>query len=593
MTIVTPSGLIGADNQIDNVSDLSTWTVFGAQTATSFGIEAALENRIVFGGTGFGAYSGNMPTTGTITSLVITNLDSGTVERETWTGFSFAVSDFLTWINTNNFTALQSAIFGANDTLTATDFADTLFGYVGPDTFVATGGQAGDLFNGGLGTDRLRARGSDANFEDASFVSIERLWLTTDTGSETFLFTTFQGSQIGAGLSLSLEVTGSTLQDIVWVNDVAGALDLSGWTFVGWNPNQATGGDTIQIFANGGANTLTGTSQRDIMRGGGGADTLMGGDGDDRLAASDGNTGDSAADHLHGGDGGDFYEIYEAADVVHENLNQGDDFVQVWFNNYVMAANTEVLGMEGAAVTATGNNLNNNMRGNAFGNVINGMSGDDTLNGNSGADTLRGGAGADSLNGDADIDTASYSSSAARVRVNLATNSGLDADAQGDTFDSIENLIGSAFNDVLTGNTAANAVSGGAGADTLNGNGGGDTLFGGLGLDTLTGGGGNDKFVFDTAPAAANRDAITDYNVAADTMQLDNAVFAGLGPLGALAAGKFRIGAAALDATDRIIYQAASGRLYFDADGSGAIAPIQIATLDAGLALTAADFVVI
>jgi Ca2+-binding RTX toxin-like protein len=70
-------------------------------------------------------------------------------------------------------------------------------------------------------------------------------------------------------------------------------------------------------------------------------------------------------------------------------------------------------------------------------------------------------------------------------------------------------------------------------------------------------------------------------------------VFAGLGAAGALAAGKFRIGAAALDATDRIIYQAGAGGLYFDADGSGAAAQIRIATLDPGLALTVGDFTMI
>jgi Ca2+-binding RTX toxin-like protein len=134
---------------------------------------------------------------------------------------------------------------------------------------------------------------------------------------------------------------------------------------------------------------------------------------------------------------------------------------------------------------------------------------------------------------------------------------------------------------------------GGAGGDTLRGGNGNDKLNGGLGQDRLNGGGGGDAFVFNAAPAGANRDAILDYNVADDTIQLENAVFSGLGVAGALIAGKFHTGAAAHDATDRIIYDSANGRLYFDADGTGAIAKIWFATLSAGLALTEADFVVI
>ena len=56
-------------------------------------------------------------------------------------------------------------------------------------------------------------------------------------------------------------------------------------------------------------------------------------------------------------------------------------------------------------------------------------------------------------------------------------------DATGDKFASIENLVGSAFNDVLTGSAAANALKGGNGNDTLEGRGGADVLDGGAGAD--------------------------------------------------------------------------------------------------------------
>jgi serralysin len=73
---------------------------------------------------------------------------------------------------------------------------------------------------------------------------------------------------------------------------------------------------------------------------------------------------------------------------------------------------------------------------------------------------------------------------------------------------------------------------------------------------------------------------------------IENAVFAGLSA-GALAAGAFQTGANATQADDRIIYNAATGALSFDADGNGGGAAMQFASLASGLALTSADFLVI
>jgi serralysin len=53
------------------------------------------------------------------------------------------------------------------------------------------------------------------------------------------------------------------------------------------------------------------------------------------------------------------------------------------------------------------------------------------------------------------------------------------------------------------------------------------------------------------------------------------------------------IGAQANDADDRIIYTQANGALFFDADGNGAGAAVQFATLSTGLALSASDFMAI
>jgi serralysin len=150
------------------------------------------------------------------------------------------------------------------------------------------------------------------------------------------------------------------------------------------------------------------------------------------------------------------------------------------------------------------------------------------------------------------------------------------------TGDAAINGAGNALNNVITGNSGANTLFGLDGADTLDG---------GLGADTLQGGAHADTYVFSTALGAGNVDTMVGFNVADDTIALSNAIFTGLAA-GALDAGAFHIGAAAADADDRIIYNSATGALYFDVDGDGAGAAVQFASLSAGLALTSSDFIV-
>ena len=76
-----------------------------------------------------------------------------------------------------------------------------------------------------------------------------------------------------------------------------------------------------------------------------------------------------------------------------------------------------------------------------------------------------------------------------------------------------------------------------------------------------------------------------------DKLGLDDAIFTAIGA--SLDAGEFVIGAAALDADDRIIYNQANGQLFYDADGNGAGAAVQFATLQGSPALTVNDFTVI
>lgn len=87
----------------------------------------------------------------------------------------------------------------------------------------------------------------------------------------------------------------------------------------------------------------------------------------------------------------------------------------------------------------------------------------------------------------------------------------------------IENAIGGAGNDTITGNAIANVLDGGGGNDTLNGGAGDDRLVGGVGVDTLTGGSGADAFVFafgDSSAASGQHDRITDFETGGDRIDL-------------------------------------------------------------------------
>jgi Ca2+-binding RTX toxin-like protein len=158
---------------------------------------------------------------------------------------------------------------------------------------------------------------------------------------------------------------------------------------------------------------------------------------------------------------------------------------------------------------------------------LSGGTGNDLLDGGTGNDTLTGGTGADTLIGGEGFDTANYASSFQSVYVNIATNTGVFGDAQGDTFSGIDKVVGSSFSDglfaddsgmVLDGGAGDDLLVGGAGLDVLTGGSGSDTLEGGLGLDVLTGGAGVDHFSFSRN---AGPDLVTDFQSGVDKIVLD------------------------------------------------------------------------
>ena len=129
--------------------------------------------------------------------------------------------------------------------------------------------------------------------------------------------------------------------------------------------------------------------------------------------------------------------------------------------------------------------------------LIWGGRGDDRLHGGDGDATLIGGPGADALYGGRGIDTVDYSSAANGVNISLGTavttRSNSDGDEhRGDDFSSIENVVGTKFNDRLAGDAGDNLLEGRHGNDWIFGGGAQDTLFGGVGHDLLFGGAGDD-----------------------------------------------------------------------------------------------------
>lgn len=122
---------------------------------------------------------------------------------------------------------------------------------------------------------------------------------------------------------------------------------------------------------------------------------------------------------------------------------------------------------------------------------------DNILIGSYSDEVLLGGAGADLIDGKAGFDFASYEFSFSSVVVDLISTSDNLGDARGDIFFNIEGLIGSSFDDRLSGDALPNSLSGASGNDVLFGRSGDDTLDGGSGMDQLFGEQGNDLVVGD------------------------------------------------------------------------------------------------
>jgi hypothetical protein len=156
---------------------------------------------------------------------------------------------------------------------------------------------------------------------------------------------------------------------------------------------------------------------------------------------------------------------------------------------------------------------------------------------------------------------------------------------------------GTAGSDVLAGSSQDDVLSGLAGKDLLFGSGGNDSLTGGTGNDLLVGGLGRDTFVF-AESGAANADTLLDFQAGIDSIQLAVSAFAAAeaNPDGTLKANNFAAQANATTANQHILFDPATGSLFYDADGSGAGAKVLVAQFElAGLTgtLSATDFKIV
>ena len=321
--------------------------------------------------------------------------------------------------------------------------------------------------------------------------------------------------------------------------------------------NAMGGAGNDQVMGNLADNVLQGMGGNDLMGGYAGNDTIDGGDGDDLLYGHYGNDTLSAAsglnrmfgqfgdDILLGGTG--FDKLFGGSGNDQLFGGDGDDFM----------------------MSSSGTNY---MEGGNGSDVMIGGSGNDTLIGGDdhGWDKLRGGAGDDVL----------ISGWGSDQLTGGEGNDWMDAGGAADF------LNGKEGNDTMFGGRGNDILWGGTGDDILDGGMHSDRLLGERGNDILTGGEGADFFIFNNYDGV---DQITDFESGVDQIELLRPAFTEI-RFGTLWESAFTLGTQAADAGDRIIYDQATGNIWYDPDGTGAQEQILFAQVTAGTALSASDF---
>lgn len=431
--------------------------------------------------------------------------------------------------------------------------SDVMKGGSGNDRFVA--GEGGDLFDGGAGVDLV-------DFAASLYGVTVELLFQTDT---------FDGLQRAYRSIENIDGTGF--------------------------------GDTLE--GDGSANHFRGLGGNDYLKGGDGNDILDGGEGDDQIYS------DAGADQLIGENGYDT--------LVYESAGSGAVIDLAAGTGGGSAAGDKFSGFERVFATQFADTIVGTGAAEAFF----GEAGNDKLFGNDGSDTLVGGAGLDDLFGGADDDWlvpgsevaeadfvnggsgndwVDYDDAAGAVTVNLRTNLGSGL-AAGDTYDSVENVRGSDYDDTLIAGVSGRAY-GGWGDDFIYDNTGTEILRGERGDDTLsdnffgiTEDGLRDIFVleyglgFDTIQGFSQSSGATGDRFWFQEDQFDIAHNAN----GTLVSGQ-TVNAAnpvATNAQHRLLFDTGDHTLYYDVDGNGSTLPVAIAELQGVASIQDYDFVVV
>lgn len=411
-----------------------------------------------------------------------------------------------------------------HDTIVGAQFNEAFRGWEGNDSLV--GGDGNDTLNGGAGADTLDG-GAGVDVADYAF---SPTWVRIDL--------TNPSNNTG-------EALGDIFVNVEWIQG-----SQYGDILIGDAGNNALGGLA-------GNDSLSGGDGNDSLMGHSGVDTLNGGNGSDTadyslaaasvyvdLQANVGYAGEANGDslisienlqgsshrdslhggafdgYIHGGDGDDQILSRAGNHILDGGAGEGDEINYYYSNLAGVTVNLATQTVSGGHATgdsitnfeyAVGSNtMADTLIGSNGANQLIGYGGADSLVGADGDDTLIGGTGADTLDGGNGIDTASYYLSSAWVNVNLALGTvQANGEAAGDIVINVENLIGSAYGDILAGTAQANLLNGLAGNDSISGGDGDDTIIGGAGADTLNGGNGFDIADYSTSSAAIRSDWLT------------------------------------------------------------------------------------
>jgi trimeric autotransporter adhesin len=435
------------------------------------------------------------------------------------------LGNFLTGNNSNNSLSGNDG----NDTLQGNSGTDTLNGGLGDDTYII---DANDTINeaANQGIDTVRVSSNHTITNASNLENIELL----GTGDFTATGNTSNNTLIGNGGNNILgsgagddTLKGGSGDDTLNAGDGNDLLEgglgtdslkgsLGDDIYVLSNPEDAN--DIIDEAASGGTDTVRSVFSYTLLAELENLELLgtesINGTGNAVSNFLTGNAGDNVLDGLAGNDtmhglaGNDTYIVGAGTDTVFEDANKGTDTVQSSIN-YELGINVENLLLTGAALTGTGNVLNNYIIGNQLDNILNGGlgggAGNDSLDGGAGNDTLIGGAGNDiyvvDIVGETVTESSISSSEIDLVKssvsyllgTNLENLELMGTDTLEGTGNALNNKItGNSGNNNLVGNDGNDTLGGNDGNDSLNGGVGNDSLDGGLGTDTLDGGAGND-----------------------------------------------------------------------------------------------------